>query len=96
LYCIGYFWDRVSWTICPGWLRTPILLISASWVAKITGRSHRLTGFPFFKIHSLVDRPLYCFQALTIKDKAGVNILVQLYAHTYFCFPWVNTSEWNC
>jgi hypothetical protein len=39
---------------------------------------------------------LYCFQALTIKDKAGVNILVQLYAHTYFCFPWVNTSEWNC
>jgi hypothetical protein len=29
-------------TICPGWLRTIILLISASWVARITGMSHQL------------------------------------------------------
>jgi hypothetical protein len=28
-------------TICPGWLGTPILLISASWVARIIGVSHR-------------------------------------------------------
>jgi hypothetical protein len=27
----------VSWNICPGWLGTVILLISASWVARITG-----------------------------------------------------------
>jgi hypothetical protein len=33
--------DRVSWTICLGWLRTVILLISAPWVATITGRSHQ-------------------------------------------------------
>jgi hypothetical protein len=33
------FQDRVSWTICPGWLWTVILLISASWVAGITGVS---------------------------------------------------------
>jgi hypothetical protein len=32
LFCDGFFWDTVSWTICPGWLRTTILLISASWV----------------------------------------------------------------
>jgi hypothetical protein len=32
-----FFGDRVSWTICSGWLRTEILLISASWVARITG-----------------------------------------------------------
>jgi hypothetical protein len=32
---------RVSWTVCPGWLPTVILLISASWVARITGVSHR-------------------------------------------------------
>jgi hypothetical protein len=19
LFCVGYFWDRVLWTICPGW-----------------------------------------------------------------------------
>jgi hypothetical protein len=31
------FWDRTSGTICLGWLWTSILLISASWVAGITG-----------------------------------------------------------
>jgi hypothetical protein len=33
----GCFQDRVSWTVCPGWLRTLIFLISASWVARIIG-----------------------------------------------------------
>jgi hypothetical protein len=34
------FWDKVLWTICLGWLWTMIFLISASWVARITGVSH--------------------------------------------------------
>jgi hypothetical protein len=38
------FKDRVSWTICLGWLQTAILLISASWVAGITGMSCRHTA----------------------------------------------------
>jgi hypothetical protein len=36
-----FFWDRVSQTICLGWLQTAILLISTSWVARITGVSHQ-------------------------------------------------------
>jgi hypothetical protein len=40
-FCVRCFWDRVSRTICPGWLWTVILLISASWVARITGVSHQ-------------------------------------------------------
>jgi hypothetical protein len=40
LYCDEYFQDRVSWTICPSCLWTVVLLISASWVARITGVSH--------------------------------------------------------
>jgi hypothetical protein len=40
LFCDGFFWDRVLWTVCLGWLWTTILLISASWVARITGVSH--------------------------------------------------------
>jgi hypothetical protein len=40
LLCEWFFWDRVSWTVCLGWLGTLILLISASWVARITGVSH--------------------------------------------------------
>jgi hypothetical protein len=36
------FQDRVSQTIfLAGWLRAAVLLISASWVAKMTGMSHR-------------------------------------------------------
>jgi hypothetical protein len=33
------FRDSISRTICPGWLWTVILLICASWVARITGVS---------------------------------------------------------
>jgi hypothetical protein len=40
-FCDGFFWIRVSWAICSGWLRTTTLLISASWVAWITGVSHQ-------------------------------------------------------
>jgi hypothetical protein len=35
----GFFRDRVSQTVSPGWLRTSILLISASQVARIVGVS---------------------------------------------------------
>jgi hypothetical protein len=36
LFCNGCFQDRVSRTICLGWLLTAILLISAFWVARIS------------------------------------------------------------
>jgi hypothetical protein len=43
--CDGFFQDRVTGTIHLGWLWTSILLISASWVAGITGMSHQLSSF---------------------------------------------------
>jgi hypothetical protein len=36
-----YFQDRVSKTIWPGWLRTSVLLISVSQIARITGVRHQ-------------------------------------------------------
>jgi hypothetical protein len=39
LACVRYFWDRISQNVFPGWLRATVLLISASWVARITGMS---------------------------------------------------------
>jgi hypothetical protein len=48
LFGIMYFQDRVLHTVCPGWLRTTILLISASWIARITGTSHQDLCFPIF------------------------------------------------
>jgi hypothetical protein len=38
--CSGYFGDEVSWSICLGWPRAMILLISASQVARITDMSY--------------------------------------------------------
>jgi hypothetical protein len=35
IFCDRIFRDRVLRTISPGWLRTMILLVSASWVARI-------------------------------------------------------------
>jgi hypothetical protein len=40
LFCEGLFWVRVPWTVYSGWLWTSILLISATWVIRITGMSH--------------------------------------------------------
>jgi hypothetical protein len=34
---MDFFQDSVLGIICPGWLPTVILLISASWVAGVTG-----------------------------------------------------------
>jgi hypothetical protein len=41
LFCAGHFQDRVSQTICPGCLQSMIILISAFWVAGITGVCHQ-------------------------------------------------------
>jgi hypothetical protein len=40
VFNVGYFQYSVSRTVCLGWLQTAILLISMSWVARITGISH--------------------------------------------------------
>jgi hypothetical protein len=38
-FVMGFFQNKVSQTICLGWLQILILLISSSWVAGITGVS---------------------------------------------------------
>jgi hypothetical protein len=40
-FVFRYFRDRVSRSICPGWLQNAIPLISAIWVARITSVSHQ-------------------------------------------------------
>jgi hypothetical protein len=46
LFCEGFFEIGSHRTICLGWLRTTILLICASWVARITGASHWCPAIP--------------------------------------------------
>jgi hypothetical protein len=50
-----FFQDRVSQTIGPGWLRTSILLIPASWVTRITGMNHQCPAHFSFLTSSYVS-----------------------------------------
>jgi hypothetical protein len=47
LFCVGIF-NISSLKLSPGWLQTAILLISASWVGRITGMSHRFLAHSGF------------------------------------------------
>jgi hypothetical protein len=52
-FVMDFFWDRVSWTICLGWLWTSILPISPSQVARITGISEQGLKFLKFTISTI-------------------------------------------
>jgi hypothetical protein len=54
--CDGFFRDRVLITICLGWLQAAILLISASWIARITGMSTSIQLWYRFWKRSRIDR----------------------------------------
>jgi hypothetical protein len=43
-FFLMFYRDQILWTICPAWLQTTILLISASWVVRIIGISHQHTA----------------------------------------------------
>jgi hypothetical protein len=40
-FCEEFHWGRVLWTLCQIWFHTSVLLMYASWVARIIGVSHR-------------------------------------------------------
>jgi hypothetical protein len=68
------FWVRVLWAICPGWLWTEILLISASWVARITGLSHQHLDYNWKNFDLDVSSSLHT-NYLTFY---GYNIIINL------------------
>jgi hypothetical protein len=65
---MGFLCDRVSQTISPGWLGTTILLISVSWVGRITGVRHRLPPLTsLYNFYMLIKRK-------NIKNKVAEEI----------------------
>jgi hypothetical protein len=62
----------------PGWLRAMILLISASWVARITGVSHQHPGFLLTVLHFLILRNSQIF-SLPIKILSQKSICPGLF-----------------
>jgi hypothetical protein len=78
LFCGGFFQDRVLWTICLSWTVcwAVILLISASWITRITGmRCWHLAISVIFWIGSDVYAPtcLYCDPPISVSWLAGMT-----------------------
>jgi hypothetical protein len=58
---LGIFEKRVLQTVCLSWSRTEIFLISAPWVARITGVSHWCpAGLPQFCVWMSLASGLVC------------------------------------
>jgi hypothetical protein len=79
LFVMDFFQERVLSTICPGWLQTMILLITASWVVRITGVSHRRQTGLYLKSNG---KPLKSFQDLCLFFFLAV-LVVELRASWY-------------
>jgi hypothetical protein len=88
-FCEGYFWDRVLGTVCPGWLWTMILLISASLVARITGMS--LCFDPAFSHLQLLWLSSYqsmVFSRTLFHGMLLESCLIVTFYNTLFHPPW--------
>jgi hypothetical protein len=78
IFVLGFFQDRVL-TICPGWLQTAVLLISASQVASITDVSHlapSLFIYLFISLFAVLGFELswQAFYHLSHTSSPGVNL----------------------
>jgi hypothetical protein len=90
-HCLWWvFRDRVSQTICPVWLWTAILLISASWEARITG-VRWLLAFPHYlkvPIYNIESKPsmvAHTCNPRTQESRAGgLQVWGQLGLHMKF------------
>jgi hypothetical protein len=98
LFCSGYFGDRVLQTICLSWPQTKILLISASWVPRITGVCQQcLTCIGYFEIRShfmpgLAWTVILLFVLPAIAGMTGMyhytQLLVKMEVSWTFCSGW--------
>jgi hypothetical protein len=85
LFLWRVFWDRVSQTICLGWLRTMILLISASWVARIIGMSHQCPAH-------LVILYLHFSDYINYDTHSNsISVCVFICIHLFIC----DTADWT-
>jgi hypothetical protein len=60
-YFVIGFLEIFSWTICLGWLKTAILLVSASWVAGIAGVSHQYPEISHFLNQTSIETNSHVF-----------------------------------
>jgi hypothetical protein len=92
-----FFQDRVSRTICRGWL-----LISASWVGRITGVSHQCPALLYFSDRVLsfcLDHDPSTYMASCITEITGAHYCARFIdwdEDFSFCLGWSSSrSFWS-
>jgi hypothetical protein len=85
LFCEGVFWDRVSQTICLGWLWTTIFLICASWVARVTGMKPQASGLVLILYSKSWNLPGWAVSVPTVWRSLGLRGVY---------FPFGESSLW--
>jgi hypothetical protein len=82
---LDIFLDKVSGTICPGWLCTMILLISASWVARITGMSHWYLTVPYFwdRVLLYAQASLDCYPPICASPNSRIHRRMLLHTSSH-------------
>jgi hypothetical protein len=112
LFYDGLFWDRVLRTICPGWLQTTILLISVSWVTRITDVSYQCPASYYDFLKLVIIRSIHSW-----KNSSDLEIALKIWylpwnhlysrcehrepPQTYICqeqswFPRSLYTQWVC
>jgi hypothetical protein len=93
LFFVKFFSRWAHRTICLGWLWTVILLISASWVARITGVSHQHLAFLGQDYSCEWMEPeytiLYCEQHITLYRDFQISYILYI-AYLIFCKKYDN------
>jgi hypothetical protein len=82
LFLWRVFWDRILGTICPGWFQIAILLISASWVTRITGMSYlslSKNNLHIKVLFSMISNLLHFLLASEINIRKYLKVLEFLY-----------------
>jgi hypothetical protein len=95
-YFCGLFWDRVSRSICPSSHWTPILLISACWMARITAVSHRYPAEVSFLIAGQIfkARWIWCHSTVFTYTSCRENSTFLLKGYMNFWGLSFNSIKW--
>jgi hypothetical protein len=86
---MGFFQHRVSGDICLSLLWTTILLMSASWVARITGMSHCHLAFSFKRSRNVLVKVSLAGVAACLLWGGGASLI---WNHTESCnarYRWI-------
>jgi hypothetical protein len=94
LWCL--FPVKVSQTICQGWLQAVILLLSASWRARITGVRHQHAASSDYLKAWIITNFLYGSLPTEQLCKPWIVLgISEMWSHELFAWTAIQQSSWS-